>query len=142
MSARSEEADARELVYLRDGGVCVKCHRVDPIFGVNWDHRKNRSQGGKWAASNGQTLCGSGTTGCHGFVTSHPREAVAEGWAVPGWPLADPREWPARRWVSDAGVLRLRWVIYLDQEDYHHRLFVVIPEKEARERMKQMGWSE
>lgn len=28
------------------------------------------------------TLCGSGTTGCHGWVESHPTWAEAHGWSV------------------------------------------------------------
>ena len=69
---------------------------------------------------NGINLCGSGTTGCHGWVHSHPFEARAMGWivsryAVPhetpvyaaqhGWvllgcggdtsPASDPREEPS-----------------------------------------------
>ena len=33
-------------------------------------------------------LCGSGTTGCHGHITSHPKLAREQGWSVPSW--ADP----------------------------------------------------
>ncbi|GAA4176425.1 HNH endonuclease signature motif containing protein [Gryllotalpicola koreensis] len=133
----AEEQLAYELVTLRDLGVCVKCRRVHPVFGVNRDHRKNRSQGGLTLASNLNLLCGSGTDGCHGWVTEHPREAVAEGWAVPGWPLADPREWPARRWVKVPGrfTLSLVWVLYDDVGG-----FTQITEKEARKRMHEMGW--
>lgn len=112
-TSRTHEIDGREIVKLRDAGVCVRCRRVHPLFGVNHDHRRNRSQGGDWSPSNGQLLCGSGTTGCHGYVTEHPREAVADGWAVPGW--ADWREWPARRWLpASNGTLRLGWVLYDD----------------------------
>lgn len=110
---RADEQRARKLVTLRDEGVCVRCRRVDPIHGVNFDHRLNRSQGGAWSPENGQLLCGSGTTGCHGWVTEHPAQAILDGWAVPGW--ADPASWPARRWLSTpAGSLRLCWVLLGD----------------------------
>lgn len=107
----ADERRARRIVIVGDGGVCVKCHRSHPVHGVNWDHRKNKGQGGLWAASNGQLLCGSGTTGCHGWKTQNPAEASAEGWAVPGW--ADPLTYPGRRWLpSGLGTLRLAWVLY------------------------------
>lgn len=126
---RADEIAARELVNLRDGGVCVKCLRTHPVFGVNFDHRKNRSQGGDWSPSNGQLLCGSGTTGCHGFVTSHPAEAIEEGWAVPGW--ADPLVWPARRWRKGwGGIVGLRWFLYDNQGGVHW-----ITDEEAMRRM-------
>lgn len=106
-----DEKRAREVVRGRDGGRCVRCRRYGP---ANWDHRRNKSQGGLWAPSNGQLLCGSGTTGCHGWKTANPREAIAEGWAVPGW--ADPLVWPARRWVdSSVGTLTKVWVLYDDR---------------------------
>jgi hypothetical protein len=106
-----DERRAREVVRGRDDGRCVRCRRHGP---ANWDHRKNASQGGLWAPSNGQLLCGSGTTGCHGWKTANPREAIAEGWAVPGW--ADPLVWPARRWVdSSIGTLKKVWVLYDDR---------------------------
>jgi hypothetical protein len=106
-----DERRAREVVRGRDDGRCVRCRRHGP---ANWDHRKNASQGGLWAPSNGQLLCGSGTTGCHGWKTSNPAEAIAEGWAVPGW--ADPLVWPARRWVATSlGTLKKVWVLYDDR---------------------------
>lgn len=97
----ADERRARAAVKERDQGMCVRCGGP----GTNWDHRKNRSQGGRWEASNGQTLCGSGTTGCHGFVTLNPAAAVLEGFTVPSW--ARPELWPA--WRHDVG-----WVLYFD----------------------------
>ena len=134
--SKADEADSYELVTLRDGGVCVKCLRGHTVYGVNRDHRKNRSAGGLTVLSNLQLLCGTGTTGCHGWVTEHPTDAVAEGWAVPGWPTADPRLWPARRWVrAPHGTRRLAWVTYGDDGGVTE-----ITEEEARERMVSMGW--
>lgn len=34
-------------------------------------------------------LCGSGTTGCHGWVESHRERAIEQGWLVP---RRDPRQ--------------------------------------------------
>ena len=129
-----EEWEAYEIATHRDADTCQKCRRAK---GTNRDHRKNRSQGGLTFASNLQLLCGTGTTGCHGWVTANPEDAVTDGWAVPGWPKADWREWPARRWVRHGhGYLELRWVLYDDIGG-----FEVIDEWQARGRMVSMGWA-
>lgn len=105
---RAQESRAYLLTTERDGGCCVKCGRAGVM---SRDHRLNRSQGGLTTTANLQLLCGTGTTGCHGWFTSHPAEAVREGWGVPMW--ADPHEYPARRWLSTGvGTLRLGWVLY------------------------------
>jgi len=75
--------------------------------GTNAHHRKNRSQGGKDELSNLLLLCGSGTTGCHGYVTEHPAESYEKGWSVRS--TATPRDIPV--WY------RCRW-IWLD--DFGH----------------------
>jgi hypothetical protein len=127
----AEERRARADVKKRDRGVCVKCLRVHPIHGVNWDHRKNASQGGLVVASNGQLLCGSGTTGCHGWKTNSPARACAEGWAVPGW--ADPLTYPARRWQSTGlGTFELIWVLYRDDGSWDR-----VPDEEAVRRINE-----
>lgn len=77
------ETLAREIVYARSGGDCEV--RIDGVClgrGTNWHHRKNKSQGGQWCASNGLHLCGSGTTGCHGWITHEPAKSYRKGWAV------------------------------------------------------------
>lgn len=129
MSQSAAEIDAREIVKNRDEGVCVRCRRVDPWFGANWDHRKNRSQGGEWEAANGQMLCGSGTTGCHGWKTGHPQSALAQGYAVPGH--ADPAEYPARRWAWVGYLHREVWVLYDNAGQFR-----VIDDDEAQARIE------
>lgn len=110
----ADERRARAAVKERDQGMCVRCGGP----GTNWDHRKNRSQGGRWEASNGQTLCGSGTTGCHGFVTQNPAAAVLEGFTVPSW--ARPELWPAWREPQRS------WVLYFDRPDAEGRWWTEI----------------
>lgn len=111
--SKADETDAYEAATLRDDNTCQRCRRDCGRGFVSRDHRKNRSQGGLTVVSNLQCLGGTGNTGCHGWVTEHPRDALAEGWAVPSW--ADPAEWPARRYVRDRyGVVRLSWVLYKD----------------------------
>lgn len=57
-------------------------------YGTNAHHRKNVSQGGTDELSNLLLVCGSGTTGCHGWITEHPGEAKRMGWSM--WRSNDP----------------------------------------------------
>lgn len=50
--------------------------------GTNVHHRINRSVGGGYELSSLLVLCGSGTTGCHGWVTHNPLLARDFGWAL------------------------------------------------------------
>lgn len=79
------ETAARLLVRSRSTGTCELCGDKPAI---NWSHRKSRAQGGLWRPSNGLDLCGSGTTGCHGWLTHEPLLAAAGGWQL----LRDPRD--------------------------------------------------
>lgn len=124
--SKADEADAYEIVTLRDAGTCQRCRRNCGPF--NRDHRQNRRPGNT-RASNLQGLGGSGTTGCHGWKTTHPQEANEQGWGCPSW--ADPAEWPARRWVAGGYVLRLAWVLYDDEGGWRE-----ISDAEAELRMK------
>lgn len=44
-------------------------------------------------------LCGSGTTGCHGWTHAHPAEAERSGYIIPSW--RDPLSVPIRDWNGD-----------------------------------------
>lgn len=95
-------ADLRE----RAGSCCERC---GVVFANNAHHRKNRSQGGLDDLSNLMLLCGSGTTGCHGYVTEHPADSYNHGWSVRS--TADPSLVPVLYrgcWVklNDVGDLR------------------------------------
>ncbi len=51
-------------------------------------HRRTRGMGGNRAANhptNCVVLCGTGTTGCHGWVGANPNDAAATGWYVRQW---------------------------------------------------------
>jgi len=120
----AEERDPYEVATNRDADMCQRCRRnCGPTAR---DHRKNRSQGGWTVPSNLQVL----GLGCHTWKTENPEDAISDGWAVPGWPTADWREWPARRWVPMVYGLRLGWVIYDDTGSWTE-----ITEAEAHERM-------
>lgn len=73
----------RKLVIERDRMTCQLCGAP----GTNIHHRMGRGMGGSrgsWVNAPGGliVLCGSGTTGCHGWVTEHPAEAAECGWVV------------------------------------------------------------
>jgi hypothetical protein len=101
------EANGRRVVKSRDG-VCARCRRGGAL---DWDHRKNRSQGGLWAPSNGQLLC---SEVCHPWKTTHPKEATEQGLSVPSW--AHPHMWPVLRWKPTSyGTVKQAWAL-LDNE--------------------------
>ncbi|MEU9515882.1 HNH endonuclease signature motif containing protein [Micromonospora sp. NPDC048169] len=70
------EAKTRKLVSARSGGWCEVCGvaRAESVH-----HRRKRSQGGPWSASNCVDACGDGTGGCHGWAEGSPNAAAAEG---------------------------------------------------------------
>lgn len=89
------------LIRDRDNWACVHCG-CDAIYaakfrGLTTQHRKARGMGGTTdpainSPSNLITLCGSGTTGCHGWVEDNPTQAHQLGLAV--WSHEDPLQVP------------------------------------------------
>ncbi len=64
-----------------------RCFRCGIAIGRTWlgysaHHRRLRSAGGTDTPENLIMLCGSGTTGCHGWVHEHRMEAGENGWIV------------------------------------------------------------
>lgn len=47
-------------------------------------------------------VCGSGTTGCHGRITVHPRWAKAHGYSIQ--PGVEPSDVPVLRWSRYLGA--------------------------------------
>ena len=87
------------LVDHRDGMRCVRCGRS--LYGVaaSRHHRRRRSQSTKDVMHNVENLillCGTGTTGCHGYVHGHPAESYEAGWLVHSWD--DPLDIQVRSW--------------------------------------------
>lgn len=102
-----------DLVRQRDEG-CVRCGR----WGGNVHHRKLRSQASKAEVhqhSNLMVACGSGTTGCHGYIHANPAESYAAGWLVRSW--EDPTEVPVRYYDGNTYQLTDRFTRQLVQED-------------------------
>jgi len=97
-------AAARPIVEARSGGVCELCgvRRAESMH-----HRKLRRHDDHRAA-NLVHLCGSGTTGCHGWVHANPAAAYGLGFMVRG--AFNPRT--ARVMLAAHG-----WVRLLDSGD-------------------------
>lgn len=60
--------------------LCVRCGRP----AESWHHRVAEGRGGPTDPWNCVPLCGSGTTGCHGWVEHHRAEARAAFLLIPG----------------------------------------------------------
>jgi hypothetical protein len=65
---------------MRDNFSCVRCGHWIRENGSR--HHRQRRQVGGHTYGNVILLCGSGTTGCHGYVHAHPADARAHGWIV------------------------------------------------------------
>lgn len=70
---------------------CARCGVVIWNNGSR-HHRLLRSRNGGDEVSNGVLMCGSGTTGCHGWAHANPADATALGFMVPSGVL--PGMWP------------------------------------------------
>jgi hypothetical protein len=52
---------------------------------TNRHHRQLRSRGGLDTPENLMDVCGTGTTGCHGWIHANVTESTRLGWIVPSW---------------------------------------------------------
>lgn len=117
--ARGFPPAVRQAIIERDRFQCVRCGintDTDGWPGYSLQHRDNRGSGGTDdprvnRAGNGALMCGSGTTGCHGWTEDNETAAARMGWVVRSW--ADPTSVPmyvhGRGWVllDHAGGLRM-----------------------------------
>lgn len=78
----------RDTVLERDRYRCFRCGRsvLEGMYSLH--HRRPRGMGGSSSpltnlAANALTLCGTGTTGCHGWAESHRRQAIRLGLILP-----------------------------------------------------------
>lgn len=84
------ESAARRIVTQRSGGVCELCGNSQA---TDYQHRKNRSQGGAWCPSGALHCC----SRCHHErIHAQPQEAIRNGWTVPSH--ADPAGTPV--WLT------------------------------------------
>jgi hypothetical protein len=105
LSGRALE-NRNALIDARDRQTCVKCGVIIWV-GASRHHRKFKSRRGGDEVSNAVLLCGSGTTGCHGWVHANPVSARMLGLALASG--EDPRLVPVKHavhglvWLDDAG---------------------------------------
>lgn len=107
---RIRQAQRAKLIE-RSGNMCEIRWEGCLRYANNAHHRKNAGQGGTDDLSNLLMACGSGTTGCHGWITNHPVGARARGWAM--WRSDTPAEVPV--------LYRGAWA-RLDDEGYVYLL--------------------
>lgn len=115
--ARSGPNDTTRLgVYERDGYRCCRCTRlVSDSRPASVHHRVPRGMGGTRSAwinepPNLLLLCGSGTTGCHGWIESHRDEARADGFLVAAWEAVETvpfRDLNGDWWLLTDGLNRI-----------------------------------
>lgn len=95
MSTKPNKETCR-IVDQRDGYECLVCGgtKTDGWSGYSRHHRLMRSHPFPrlHAPENLIRVCGSGTTGCHGMIHSHPGKAYRFGWLVRQW--LDPFQTP------------------------------------------------
>ncbi|SDD42756.1 hypothetical protein [Auraticoccus monumenti] len=85
----------RQAAYDRDNRRCRRCGTARGPHSLH--HRQNRGMGGSRQVntlSRLVVLCGTGTTGCHGWITEHPAEAYATGWLIRKLSPDDPEQIP------------------------------------------------
>lgn len=101
-----------ERIVERDQSCCVRCGAsvAGKERGFAWSihHRRPRGMGGSRnpavsGPANGLTLCGSGTTGCHGWAEAHRTEAISAGLIVAQH--GDPELVPVLNWLHGAAFL-------------------------------------
>jgi hypothetical protein len=104
----------------RDERCCWMCGESMYITSGSRHHRQRRAVGGH-RVSVLILLCGSGTTGCHGWVHANPNKARARGYIIPTW-VHDPEEVP----IQD-GVTK-EWFLLKDDGTKEPIIFAVAQE--------------
>lgn len=108
------------IVVLRDRNTCRRCGRTIDILDYSVHHRRSRGMGGSKNAdtkANLVTLCGSGTSGCHGHIEQFREEAYSTGFLVRRNSIDLPEEVPItdlmgnQFFLTDEGS-----VVYLKRE--------------------------
>jgi hypothetical protein len=99
----TRRTEAEQAAVDRDGPTCRRCHRNLVDIPASKHHRKKRRFLDADRVANIVILCGTGTTGCHGWCHSEPAAAHDAGWVCWSW------ETPAERPLHDlyGGVLML-----------------------------------
>lgn len=99
---------AEQAAISRDGDTCLRCGRNLQGWPASLHHRKLKGRKVPPAeydlVENLVVLCGTGTTGCHGWAHHNRAEAQQSGWIVNSW------DDPASKYLLD---LRNHMIILL-----------------------------
>jgi len=131
MTAGAFAPEVREAIYEVASGRCIGCGRVD----VTAQHRRARGMGGTRdplaaTPANGLPLCGSGTTGCHGWTERHPTEGALLGWRLTSGQdqLVEPfytrhgwHRWTVVERADRIGPVRIYLVAWVDEPELDRR---------------------
>lgn len=112
------DEDTRMTVYLRANGYCERCGVGLNGKAVSIHHRRPRRMGGTSdpiinTVPNLLLVCGSGTTGCHGWIESNRTAAYQSGWLLHSG--QDPESIPAQiygkgfRLLTSQGAYKALW---------------------------------
>lgn len=97
-ATRKDMDAARRLVRARDGHRCQLCGQSIVDYPSSIHHRINRGSGGSAKLERASLLirlCGTGTTGCHGWITEEAIYGAALGYVLPKLnPDIDPTQEP------------------------------------------------
>lgn len=128
MSRNPPPPGFRDFIFTRDRNTCQwrgggQCRTG---LKLTLSHRLDRSRGGGWWSFNIELLCGSGTTGHHGWREDHPQAALELGHTIPG---------TVRRGVyygdDDAFALFVRYMDASEPADWVHARFDLLAERQG-----------
>jgi 5-methylcytosine-specific restriction endonuclease McrA len=112
-------AKVRALVLERDGG-CLRCGHSIEGKPYSLHHRRGRrplsGMPDPHIPENLVTLCGTGTSGCHEHVHSHPAESYDTGWMVHRSGCQHPAEVPVVDELGHAWLLTPTQLIPSDKD--------------------------
>ena len=97
----------RDACFERAKGHCEVCGCRLPEKGWNLHHRTNRGAGGtkrQVTCADGLAVCGSGTTGCHGYISGHFVWSEDRGYVVRRNSIATP--------LTEPVFVRGEWVMF------------------------------
>ena len=93
---RDHVAEVRSYVFEREWGVC-RCCRIRKAESMH--ELKPKSLRGKVSRTNSVAVCGSGTTGCHGYLQAHKIDWTGDKAGAEGILSFNPRTQQAAEWM-------------------------------------------
>ena len=95
----SDHTSPRVIVPLRENWCCLRCGQWCKDRPHSLHHRRLRSALGHDSVPNLILLCGSGTTGCHGFVHANPALSAQHGYLLSRYSADSAETVPVKSWM-------------------------------------------